>query len=233
MVDVDLTGATPQPSLREAVEALLTAEQAGDSAASFDLIDGASRQQYPDVADWTARRADLPIITGFTVDDAATTDTSVLVVVDHDPGLDPFVGLIPAQERQTWTGTEVEDGWLVAAEPAIELILPPEDGIAATVEGWAAAVQACSREDAAAFEAVDPLFGESTGAQTLCESTGAVTVGAPRALLAGPDSSELVAQYSSAALTWARAVDVTAPDGEFVAILAPIGDEWKMIGLSD
>jgi hypothetical protein len=48
----------------------------------------------------------------------------------------------------------------------------------------------------------------------------------------GPAATEIVAQYSSDALSWARAVVISGPV-RFVVVTAPIGEDWKVIGIAD
>ncbi|MGH9179838.1 MAG: hypothetical protein ACRD0N_14955, partial [Acidimicrobiales bacterium] len=99
------TGATarsaaPQPSPAAALTALLEAEKAGDHAASYRLLATGARKNLTTAA-WSRRRNELPAVTGFTVE--RTEASTVVALVDHEPGLDPFVGLRPAQDRQRWT----------------------------------------------------------------------------------------------------------------------------------
>jgi hypothetical protein len=48
----------------------------------------------------------------------------------------------------------------------------------------------------------------------------------------GPISADIVAEYDTGALGWARVVNVSAPV-QVSIVLAPIGDAWKVIGLGD
>jgi len=224
--------ATPKPTLVAAVEALLAAEQAGDHPAAYRLLTAASREQIGDAADWADLRSELPAITGFEVA-AGKGDGTVVATVDHEPGLDPFVGLSPAQERQTWRGSRAGDGWLVDGAPTIVLKLPPDRGAAAVARKWAEAVQDCDQALARLGQAVDEVYGLSSGASELCGSDGPITTGEVGPLESGPTSAELVAQYTDAALEWARAVPVDGPTAPFVIVLAPIGDEWRVVGVSD
>lgn len=224
--------AAPQETLRAAVDLFLTARVDGDAAAAYRMFGGDVLEEYRDVAEWEMRTSELPAPTGYEVEDS-DDPAEVTAVVTHEPGLDPFIGLSPAQERQTFTGVEVDGGWLIGAEPVTEIVLPDDAAATAAVTTWAEAVQACDEAAADALQAVDPIFGQSVGASELCESTGGVTAGAPEALLGGPESADLVAQYSTDAIEWARAVPVTAPTTPFFVIVAPIGDGWQVIGVFD
>jgi len=222
----------PAPSARAAVEGLLAAEQGGDHAASFLLLSTASRQQFKTVDSWARRRRQLPAVTGFTVEVGSDPDTAV-ALVQHTPGLDPFVGLSPARERQTWRGRHELGGVLVDAEPDRQPVLPPDDAAPGPVVAWAQAVQACDEAKAKALQAVPDLFGSSAGAAHLCRSQGTVAVGEVGRLSPGPASADIVAQYGGDALGWARTVLVTGPVTPFRVVVAPIGDSWEVMGVFD
>jgi len=221
-------GATPADSLEAAVTTLLNAEQAGDHATSYALLSAASRAEFPSVADWTRRRSQLPAMTSFRVERA--DNAGVVARVEHQPGLDPFVGLSET-ERQTFTGVKTARGWLVDGEPDREYVLPSDDGVTPAATAWLQAVQRCDQAGAGALQAVPELFGDLSKAQGLCGSTTAVTTGAVGKLEAGPASSDIVAQYTTDALDWARVVRVDAPVA-FGVVLAPIGTDWKVLGVT-
>ncbi len=225
------TGPTPQPTLRAAVEGLLGAEVDNNPDASYRFLGPEARDQYRDLAEWTRRRTELPPTTGFEITDAQ--EDTVVAEVTHPPGLDPFIGLSPARERQTFSGVEVDSGWLVATEPEVEFLLPPDDEAKPVVEEWGAAVQDCDEAAGAELEAVDEVFGASVGASELCGSSGEVTTGNVTELLAGPQATDLIAQYSTDILAWARVVEVTGPVTPFSVVVAPIGDDWRVLGLYD
>lgn len=228
---------TPRPHIADAVRDLLAAEQRSDRAASFLLLSRQSRVEYKDVADWTARRQDLPGVTGFRVDPAAEGEKgdragTVAAVVEHVPGLDPFKGLSLARETLTFTGRREGDGWLVDGDPAAEPVLPPEPLALATATSWVAAVQACDRAKSAGLQAVATIFGVADGAVGLCGKAGPVTAGGVERLTPGVASADIVAQYSTDALLWARVARITSP-APFGVVLAPIGERWQVLGLVD
>jgi hypothetical protein len=222
---------TPRASAGEAVDALLGAEQRGDHATSYRLLDDKARADFPDVADWSRRRAQLPAITGYSIESADTE--KVVALVQHQPGLDPFTGLSAARERQTWNVTGSDGGFLLAAEPEVEYLLPPDEAAADAVLQWARAVQACNPEAAGAVEAVQPLYGNSAGATKLCGSTAALATGEVAPLDGGPRSADLVAQFSTDALAWARVVPLRGPAPEVKVVVAPIGETWRVVALYD
>jgi hypothetical protein len=222
---------TPRATAREALEALLAAEQQGDHATSYRLLDDAGRKDFPDVGKWSRRRSQLPAITGFSIE--SDDGGKVVAVVEHQPGLDPFTGLSAAQERQTWTASSSGDGFLLGPEPEVEYVLPPDDAAGPAVLEWARAVQACDQQAAASKEAVQPLFGSSAGAATLCGSATTLTTGEVEPLDGGPRSAELVAQYSTDALAWGRVVTLRGPEPEVKVVVAPFGPSWRVVAIYD
>jgi len=93
-------------------------------------------------------------------------------------------------------------------------------------------VTACSPPAFGWSQAVTELFGSARGAMGLCGKAGPVTTGAVGRLAPGIASTDIVAQYSTDALGWARVVRLTSPSA-FGVVLAPIGDGWKVLGLTD
>lgn len=227
----------PRRRLAEAVRDLLAAEQRGDSAASFLVLSRQSRAEYKDVSDWIKRRRQLPAVTGFRIDPASEGENGdragkVTAVVEHAPGLDPFRGLSAARETQIFTGSREGEGWLVDGDPATEPLLPADTLAVEAATAWVAAVQSCDREKADGLQAVATIYGSAEGAQGLCGKQGPVTPGPVERLTPGIASTDIVAQYSTDALGWARVVRITSPAG-FGVVLAPIGDRWQVLGLTD
>lgn len=228
---------TPRPHLADAVRDLLAAEESGKPAKSFLLLSRQSRVEYKDVAEWTKRRQELPAVTGFSIDadfegDKGDRAKRVVAIVEHKPGLDPFRGLSPAREKQTFTGRREGDGWLVDADPKTDPLLPPDARAIEASTAWVAAVQACDQAKAAKLQAVPTLFGTAQGAAGLCGKQGPVTAGKVGRLAAGFASADIVAQYTSDALLWTRVVRITSP-AVFGVVLAPIGDGWQVLGIAD
>lgn len=224
---------TPQPSATAAVARMLELLQTGDASASYRLLDDAGRRAFASVVAWERRRAGAAPITAFEVEDADAEAGEVVALVSHDPVLDPFQGLVPARERQTWSVEQVDGGWLVGAQPVVELLLPPDAGAAREALAWVRDVQRCDEEAARARQAVEILFNAATELKSVCGATGSAAAGAVGNLEAGPVSADVVAQYSSDALTWARTVPITIGDLRLTVILAPIGDSWEVLGVSD
>lgn len=223
---------TPKASASEALEALLAAEQEGDHETSFRLLAASAREEYPDPPRWARRRNQLPPVTAFTIE-SSSSPTEAVAVVEHEPGLDPFIGLSAARERQTWRATQEGGGWLLEVEPVVNYLLPPDDAARQPALRWAEAVQACDQERAVAEQALEEVYGTSAAADELCGTTGELQAGEVSEVQSGPASADLVAQYSSDVFSWARVVTITGTDPTFGVVLAPIGDVWKVVGVQD
>lgn len=221
----------PEASAEAAVSRLLELLQQGDAAASYRLLDEAGRRSFATVEAWERRLAGSAAITSFEIE--GSEGAQVVALVSHDPVLDPFQGLVPARERQTWTAVEVDGGWLVGPQPATEYLLPPDARAASAASDWVRAVQACEEDAPRAQQAVDILFNASTEYPSVCGISGPVEAGAVQTLDAGPGSADLVAQYSSDVLSWARVVPISIGDLHLAVIMAPIGDSWEVLGVSD
>lgn len=162
----------------------------------------------------------------------AGAGAQAVAVVDHKPGLDPFVGLSPAHDHETWRATRAGSGWLLYQQPKFVFDLPADSAAAQAARAWVAAVQRCDRKAAAALQAVTTLFDSTSTTPTLCHAAGTVKTGATGALAPGPASGDIVAQYTANALHWARVVQIETPM-RFAVVLAPIARTWKVLGISD
>jgi hypothetical protein len=215
----------------EALKVLLQAESQLDRSTSYAVLSPDARLEFKVLADWTRRRTQLPTPVRFEVK-AGKDERTAVATITYVPSLDPFKGLVTTKEIETWTGVKVAGGWLLDGEPTVELVLPDESKAVDEAAAWARAVQACDQAAAAKLQGVSILFGTSTQAGKLCGSTGSVQAGALGPLTIGPVANDIIAQYTSDALTWARSVVISAPV-RFVVVTAPIGENWKVIGIAD
>lgn len=225
------SGRMPADSPEAAVTALLDAEVRSDHDASFHLLSSAALMAYPDAETWFRRRTQLPAITAFRV--KAVEGDVVIVTAEHDPGLDAFVGLRAATDTQRWRTVPEGDGWLVEAEPEIAFDLPDDAPAADVATDWASAAQACDASAALALQVEPALLGISSGIARLCGSTDPVVAAPVANIRPGPASADLVAQYGDAAFTWARAVHIDVGSVGLSVLLAPIGDDWRVVGVVD
>lgn len=221
--------ATPRATPTDAVAALLAAEKANDHVASFGLVDPAGRAVYPTAPDWARRRAELAAVLGFRVE--STKGDDVTVLVDHEPGIDPFVGLHFAHEHEVWHAVKSGNGWLVDPDPKTTPVVPADAGARTAALNWATALQACDHAAAAKQQAVANLLGVSAGPAALCRAAGAVTADPPTPAEQGPQTADLVAQYTVDVLGYVRKVHITGIPAPFDAYLVPIGDSWQVVAV--
>lgn len=222
---------TPKETPEAAVLALLSAEKSRTRAVSYALLSASGRATYRDPEAWGTRRLELPLVTGFRL---VSVDGSVVnVVVEHTPGIDPFVGLQFAQEVQSWRTQKVSDGWLVDPEPEVNPILPPVDGVRDTATKWLDARKRCDDAPARALQAVRTPFGASVAASALCGSTQSPTVAKPTSVVPGPETAALVAQYGNGVLRYVRQTQITVGTQSFTMFLVPIGAEWRVVAVND
>ncbi len=209
----------------------MSAEQRGDDAASFVLLSDEARATYKDIHRWRDRRNELPTVTGYQLQGRGAVPNSLVALVDHTASLDPFRGLSAAQDRETWVGRKEHGGWVLDADPQTDLILPSDRTAPAAAVSWAQAAESCDQAKAVTYQAVNPLLGVATAPTQLCGHHVTFSASQPRPLDGTLAAQDLVAQYTSDSLAWARIVTVTGADHPFDAVMAPIGDEWQVVGI--
>ena len=201
---------------------------AGDHLGSLGVLTTEARATLTP-STWSRRRSESPVITGFSVE--RVDGDAVVAVVEHRPGLDPFIGLSPGRTRETWRARQEGVGWLLDPEREVEPLYPPPSEAPPVALAWARAAQACDAAAAGELQAVQILFGGTEVLARLCDSAATMAVGGPEPLPAGPASQDLVAQYGAEAFEWARAVAVTGGERPFHLVLAPIGSMWRVVGV--
>lgn len=227
-----LRSATPE----DAVRAFLVAEAEGDTAASYAHLSDEARVAYGSPSGWAADHVDvLPTVLDFTLEpgtggeDAGRAD--VVADVRFEPGLDSVVGLTPGRARVEWVAVEEEGGWAVDVDAAtLEPVHPDPAGAVDATREWVTARQACPAGDTTpSAELEGGLTGERARAEALCGAAGPVELGAPTPLTE-LDARPFLAVYGADVTGWAQTVPVTAPV-PLRAVLAPIGDEWQVVGV--
>jgi hypothetical protein len=203
----------------------------GNHSISYTLLSDAGRSAYPDVNHWRDRRDEVPGVTGFHVLGNGADSGTVDVMVNHIPGLDSFTGLSPAMDKEVWTGERQHGGWLLDPNYTSQPVLPPDSGAPATTASWVRYVESCDPAGALRDQAVADLLGTKDAGSQFCAEKIPFTFGAPRDLPPGRATSELVAEYSSDAVIWARSVTLTGAAGPIDVVLAPIGQVWKVVGV--
>lgn len=217
---------------RAAVEGFLEAEIEGDLAASFGFLSTEARSGFGSPAGWVAAHPDiLPPVTGYEIREADEPSgevdrAQVVTEVRFVPGLDEVRGLVTERATVTWA-TVAEDGsWSIdLASTTVEPIYLPDESASAAVVAWAEAHQAC--EPAPTWGG--SLRGSPALAERLCGQEGRVEV-QPPSPLTSVDSGPFLAAFGPRVGDWARVVAVTAPV-ELRAVVAPIGQEWLVIGV--
>jgi hypothetical protein len=209
-------------SVVAAVEAFLTAEVSGDLAGAHALLSSNDRVELATPADWEAVHADLlPPITGFEIGATTTSDGGFIVTttLEQEAGLDSVLGLITGSATADWAAVEESDGWRIdLATSSITPIYPTDSSAPEAAAAWAD--DPCSSP---------PLIGYAAGVAELCEAGGPVEVGEPVLLDEASDLAPFVAAYGPEVATWARSVSIGGPVS-LRAVLAPIGEEWQVIG---
>ena len=237
---VSAAGRTPKATAVAAVTALLDAERGGDHTAAFALLSSVGVAKYPSPDDWFRHRTEVAPVTDFSEESTtgesagpSAKESDVRMLVRHQPGIDPFVGLQFAQEHQVWHARNEAGGWLVDPDPFVQPVVPAESGVRNVALQWAQESQRCDDKAAASLQAVNPLLGVSAGAVALCHSSGPLGVGTPSPASVGPETAGLVAQYGSDVVQYVRKVAIKGGPKPFNAFLLPIGDAWRVVAVND
>lgn len=212
-------------SPQAAVEGLLGAEARGDFTASYAFLSEADRIAWPTPAAWVAAHAELPPITGYTVEEVR--DDTVVTLLALRSELNPVVGLVPARSRATWRAVEEDGGWRVLYGTATASPLyPGDEGVGDAVSRWARARQRCATE----AQQEGSLVGAPALADRLCGADGELALGQPGLLTDGPETTPLLNAYGPEVFTWARVVPVVDPV-EMLVVTGPIDDRWRVVGV--
>lgn len=224
--------ATSAATPRAAVEGFLGAEIDGDLAASFGFLSAEARSGFGSPAGWVAAHPDiLPPVTGYEVREADEPSgevdrAQVVTEVRFVPGLDEVRGLVTERATVTWATVTDDGSWSIdLASTTVEPIYLSDESASAAVVTWAEAHQAC--EPAPTWGG--SLRGSPALAERLCGQEGQVEV-QPPSPLTSVDSGPFLAAFGPRVGDWARVVAVTAPV-ELRAVVAPIGQEWLVIGV--
>src|SRR5262249_39437003 len=106
----------PATTPRDAVQQFLDAEVARRYDTSYGLLSAPDREQQVSRSAWTANHAELPTITGFSIDGtqlrAARADVAVHVRLHAE--LSATDGLVPDRARATYAAVAEDGGWRVA-----------------------------------------------------------------------------------------------------------------------
>ena len=223
--DPDAPPGASAPSPQAAVEGFLGAEVAEDFEASFGFLSAAARSEFGSPAGWIASHADrVPPVEGYEVEEVDGDE--VVTLVRFVPSLDQIQGLVAERVRVTWATSEEGGSWGVdLAESTQEPLYPSDEAAPAAVRAWAQGHQDCGSPRTWDGN----LQGSPALAERLCGVAGEVEVGPPLPL--GPaEAAPFLAAFGPEVSEWARVVAITAPV-ELRAVVAPIGQEWLVIGV--
>ncbi len=215
-------------SAREAVESFLAAEVAGDFDESWRRLSAADRATVDSPAEWRRAHATWPAVTGFQV--IRVADDSVIADVRYTPDLDETLGLVPARARLDLETVVEDDGHRVVwfTRRTTPMAVDPSGAVAAA-QTWVKSRRGCDRPD---NEWRGGLIGHGApaAAEAVCRND-AVRVGAdPLPLLDRYGIEPFVASFGSQISSWARTVRITGGGVDLDLVLAPIGDQWVVIG---
>jgi len=220
-------------SARAALQALMAAHAAGKFEGGWALLDAAGRAEYPTAEIWAAAQADrLQPVTFRIGAERPGPDGSVEVAasVTHKAAVEPFTGLTPGRTQEVWQVRREGGAWRVAADPVEQRpVLPSDDRATAPVQAWVAKLLACDQTGAASLEAGGERYGPIDLATLPCRTRGRWTVERAVGFDTSPDPA-YVAAFGPDVQEWARLVPVTGPDASFYAVVAPVGDAWRVLG---
>ena len=228
--DVEVPPGADAQSAEAALTGFLDAEVAKEYETSFGFLSSADRITFGSPAGWVAGHADVvPPILSYEPGEVSEGDgvTTIVTRVTFEPGLDQVVGLTPGEARVAWEVLEAEDGsWGVALDTsAVEPIYPPAEGAGAAARTWVDARQACAE----APNEREGLVGAAPLADLLCGAEGELALGEVSALDEAA-ASTIATAFGPETAAASRAVRITG-SVELAAVLAPIGDEWFVIGV--
>jgi hypothetical protein len=128
----------------------------------------------------------------------------------------------------------VEAGhWRVDAEPrAVEALLPAEAPAADVVRAWLDRLVACDTGGAAALQVDAQLGGWREVSGDPCRRAGTWHSGAVEAPRRTTDLTTFAAAYGPDVGAWARLVPVDGPARRFLAVVAPLGERWRVLGIT-
>jgi hypothetical protein len=221
-------------SAAEAVRRFLEANAEQDFATSFGLLDRTSREQVKTVATWTDTQAERPAVTAVQVSGerrSGPETAEVTVSVSHPAAVDPFAGLTSGRTVERWQARREAGRWRVAADPAsVDAVLPGDAGAPAAVQAWVDRLERCDSAGAAALQVTAELYGPAHLAGAPCREHGAWTAAATRGFDRADDPQPYLAAFGPEVQTWARLVPVQGPKTRFTAVVAPLGDTWRVLG---
>lgn len=220
-----------------ALELFLTAESQGNSALSYALLPPAERAaRFPVLASWANDAAARPRPIRFAVrtgpPSSAAGPTELVVDVERAPLIDAFSGFVAARSTEAWRVRRVNGAWKVDPEPLRSApVLPDDRGALPAAARWVERTTACDRAGAVALQVAKNLYGPAPLAAGPCAGRGAWKATRVLPFSDAPEATTYVAAFGSGIEQWARLVEVRGGDRQFLAVLAPLGDQWRVLGV--
>jgi hypothetical protein len=214
-----------------AVRYFLDARIAGRAVDAWRAVSDEDHRQYPEASDWIAANGSLPTVTSYTLGPTriAGNRADLTGTIDQMADLDRVRGLVPAHERATWVVVREDGDWHVSlANSVLTPVYPPADRAPVPAREWATALQ---QRCTTAVDSQQPLVGDAADATAsqLCDRPGALTFAPVHELVDNNDAESFIAAFGGDVFTWARVVPLRAPVS-FDIVLAPVGDQWSVIG---
>ena len=226
---------TEPASPRAALEQFLAAEVERRSDVSFALLDAATAAKVGSVAAWQSQRANRLLPETFTVGsvEADATGAAVTITALRTPAVTPLNGLVPARSDEVWRVENTNGAWRVRdGRPAeVRPVLPSDAAAVTAATTWLERAEACDVDGRVALQLPGALLGAPSLADAPCDapdSFSAAGTAVPLAELS--NSTVFVSAFGAGVGRWARAVAVDG-DARFTIVLAPIGDEWRVMGV--
>lgn len=233
--------ASPHPfvepsSARAALAEFLGAERDGLTADSFRLLSHVDQQDVGSDTAWATSLPDRPRPLTFAVgaEQVMADGEQITVAVTRQPSLDQFTGFISARAMQVWHVVHEGTTWRVGAEPLAEdPALPPIAAAADVASRWVQASAACNWTAAGALTGVPTLTGPVNLLLAPCGEGGSwIATGPAMTLDQAEDTQAFVEAYGPDVGTWMRLVPVRGPHTHFLAAVAPLGNDWRVVGVT-
>jgi hypothetical protein len=218
------------PNATEAVTRYLDAEIAGDYATSFSQLSADDRQGFATLDDWEVEADNRPRILGYRIvdvdGDTARADVELLAFVSEINGVSPASATIDFAIEQQDGGSRLSliDSTFTPHYPGQDLAMP-------AAIAWVEAAQRCEDEDRERLEYDGNLLGTLGLAESICGAAGTATASVGR-LDSLPDPSAVLNGFGEQAAQWSRVVAIqnVAGASPLHVVLAPLGDQWVVIG---
>ena len=191
--------------------------------------------KYDSLARWTdAQNQRTPVSSVRVGSDKPVDSGAVDVTVElrHPASIDPYAGLVPGRTLEVWRTHKEAGGWRVASDPSSVQALLPSDRLApGAVNSWVSKLVGCDQQGAAGLQVDADLYGQASLAQAPCKLHGHWTAAAAQPFSAVSDPTPYVAAFGAEVSSWARVIPVQGPGSHFAAVVGPLGDGWRVIGV--